>query len=204
MDELALILRAADFAATKHRDQRRKNGDIPYVNHPLGVARSLTEEGGVRDAVTLAAAILHDTLEDTDATFVELVHEFGEGIAGVVREVTDDKGVSKVERKRLQVAHADVLTEPACLVKLADKLYNLRDLARRPPAGWDAARVRGYFCWAHEVVVAIGNRNDPLWKALHAVFAGELVVGVRAVPESDDERRRILASYYEQLGAVGR
>lgn len=205
MHDIALILKASEFAAQKHQGQRRKNGDVPYINHPLGVARSLAEEGGIADVTVLAAALLHDTLEDTDTTFDELVSEFGGDIANVVREVTDDKSLQKADRKRHQVEHARVLTLPARLVKLADKLYNLRDLATLPPPNWDASRVQGYFCWAHAVVAAIGPVHAPLCRALDTVFASQLQVGgksFRAVPADAAVRERALQDYYQQMSRL--
>lgn len=205
MHDLALILKASEFAAQKHRKQRRKNGDVPYINHPLGVARSLAEEGGIADVTVLTAALLHDTLEDTDTSFDELVREFGGDIASVVREVTDDTTLQKADRKRHQVEHARVLTLPARLVKLADKLYNLRDLVNLPPANWDAARVQGYFCWAHAVVAVIGPANAPLWRAIETVFASQLQVGgksFRAVPADAGARDAMLKAYYQQMSRL--
>lgn len=202
MPDHTLLLHAADFAARKHSRQRRKNADVPYVNHPLGVAQSLVAEGGVDDAKVLAAAILHDTLEDTDTSFDELEREFGREIASMVQEVSDDKHLQKAQRKQAQVAHAPSMSPGARLVKLADKLYNLRDLARLPPANWDAARVRGYFCWAHAVVEAIGPINDGLWRALQELFASTLSLGgerCRAVPAETERREMLLAAYYQEM-----
>src|SRR5690554_1386619 len=103
---LPLIFQALAFAAHKHRDQRRKDaGASPYINHPIAVA-GLLAETGVTDPVTLCAALLHDTIEDTETTAKELTAAFGPEIAGVVLEVTDDKAMQKAERKRLQVEHA--------------------------------------------------------------------------------------------------
>ena len=86
-----LILRAIDFAARKHRDQRRKDQEAsPYINHPISVSLMLAEIGGIADAEVLAAAILHDTLEDTDTTPEELVQAFGMRVRKLVEEVTDD------------------------------------------------------------------------------------------------------------------
>lgn len=192
MNDVTTILRAAAFAAVKHREQRRKNGDIPYVNHPLAVATSLAELAGVTDVTALAAAVLHDTLEDTATTFAELEREFGAPIAGVVRECTDDKSLPKVERKRQQIEHGPHLSPAARLVKLADKLDNLRELRHAPPPSWDEARIRGYFVWGHAVVSAIGNQNDALWRELHAVFDG-------VVPGDAGERERELQRYYATL-----
>ena len=90
MNDTTLILKAASFAAHKHRNQRRKDADAsPYINHPLGLARVLSEEGGITDPATICAALLHDTIEDTDTTPEELELEFGTEIRALVQEVTD-------------------------------------------------------------------------------------------------------------------
>ena len=129
-----LLLKALHFAADKHRDQRRKGaGAIPYINHPIAVAHTLSDVGGITDATTLAAAILHDTVEDTDATPEELEREFGAGVAGIVAEVTDDAALTRAARKQAQIDHAPRLSKPAMLVKLADKLCNVTDILERPP-----------------------------------------------------------------------
>jgi guanosine-3',5'-bis(diphosphate) 3'-pyrophosphohydrolase len=152
-NDIALILRAAAFAADKHRNQRRKDpAATPYINHPLALAAILAGEGGITDAVTLSAALLHDTVEDTETTHAELVQEFGDEIAGLVAEVTDDKSLPKAERKRLQVEHAPGLSPKAKLVKLADKIANLRDVAATPPAFWPLERQQAYFDWTKAVV----------------------------------------------------
>lgn len=152
-DTTALLLRALTFAAERHRDQRRKDaGRSPYINHPIKLARVLCLEGGVVDVVVLCSALLHDTIEDTDTRYEELWAQFGEEIAGVVSEVTDDKSLDKNERKRLQIEHAPSLSPRAKLVKLADKICNLRDIAASPPTGWDDVRKNDYFDWARKVV----------------------------------------------------
>ncbi|XP_039714140.1 guanosine-3',5'-bis(diphosphate) 3'-pyrophosphohydrolase MESH1 isoform X4 [Pteropus medius] len=134
--EAAQLLEAADFAARKHRRQRRKDPEgTPYINHPIGVARILTHEAGITDIVVLQAALLHDTVEDTDTTLDEVELHFGAQVRGLVEEVTDDKTLPKLERKRLQVEQAPHSSPGAKLVKLADKLYNLRDLKRCTPEG---------------------------------------------------------------------
>jgi GTP diphosphokinase / guanosine-3',5'-bis(diphosphate) 3'-diphosphatase len=131
---LILVLRAAAFAADKHRLQRRKDVDAsPYINHPLSLADILAREGGVEDAAILAAALLHDTVEDTETTFEELEDCFGPRVAGIVAEETDDKSLPKQERKQLQVAKAHSKSPGAKLVKLADKISNLRDILAAPP-----------------------------------------------------------------------
>lgn len=111
----------------------------------LGVANILIQEGNVFEPVIILAAILHDTVEDTDTTFAEIEKEFGYKVCQIVREVTDDKALPKAERKRLQIEHAPNISHEAKLVKLADKLYNLRDLEKGVPIGWTHERIKEYF-----------------------------------------------------------
>ncbi|XP_017290506.1 guanosine-3',5'-bis(diphosphate) 3'-pyrophosphohydrolase MESH1 [Kryptolebias marmoratus] len=169
--DVALLLEAANFAAYKHRNQIRKDpAGTPYINHPIGVSRILSHEGGVSDIDVLQAALLHDTVEDTDTTIEELREKFGETVAGFVQEVTDDKSLPKQERKRLQVEHAPHCSPQAKLVKLADKLYNLRDLNCSIPVGWSAERVQEYFVWASEVVKGLKGANSALEEKLEELF----------------------------------
>src|SRR5664279_3764659 len=148
-----LLLSAIAFAAHKHRDQRRKDlVASPYINHPIGLANLLANEAGIEDERVLIAAILHDTIEDTETTEQELIREFGKEVADIVMEVTDDKTLSKADRKRLQIEHAGTVSRRAKLVKLADKICNLRDIASSPPSDWSEARKHEYFGWAKAVV----------------------------------------------------
>ena len=152
-DAIPSILRAAAFAAERHRDQRRKGKHAsPYINHPLALARLLADECDEHDPKVLVAALLHDTVEDTATTFGEIEQLFGAAVADIVREVTDDKSLPKTERKRLQVERAAHASHPARLVKLADKICNLRDLSSGPPTDWTHERLREYFDWAKAVV----------------------------------------------------
>ena len=170
--EFGLLLKALAFAAHKHRDQRRKDPDAsPYINHPIALADVLVNEGGVTDIEVLCAALLHDTLEDTDTSILELERAFGTRIARVVEEVTDDKTLTRTERKRLQIEHAPRLSRQAKLVKLADKICNLRDVAHRPPEGWDLARRREYFDWAKRVVDGLRATHPRLEAAFDAAYA---------------------------------
>ncbi|VDL76230.1 unnamed protein product [Nippostrongylus brasiliensis] len=151
-EDLALLVKAADFAARRHRHQKRKDhGGTPYINHPIGVAYILTNEAKVYDAVTLAAAVLHDTVEDTKTTLEEIKEEFGQEVHDIVKECTDDKSLPKDKRKKAQIENAPHHSHKAKLVHLADKLYNLRDLERATPIGWDRRRVKEYFKWSKEV-----------------------------------------------------
>jgi guanosine-3',5'-bis(diphosphate) 3'-pyrophosphohydrolase len=169
--ELALLFRALAFAAHKHRDQRRKDAEAsPYINHPIALAEVLAGEGGVADVEVLAAALLHDTIEDTATTAEELRAEFGPRIAAMVEEVTDDQQLPKADRKRLQIEHAAGLSAGAKLVKLADKICNLRDVADRPPAKWDLQRRQEYFEWAKQVIDGLRGAHPGLEAAFDAAY----------------------------------
>jgi guanosine-3',5'-bis(diphosphate) 3'-pyrophosphohydrolase len=162
-DDLGLVLRAAQFAAHKHRNQRRKDVKAtPYINHPIGLAELLHTDGGVRDPVVIAAALLHDTIEDTETTYDELRGAFGTAVADVVVEVTDVKFLARESRKRLQVSKAGRASDRARLVKLADKICNLRDILASPPAAWSLAQRQKYFDWAKAVVDQVRGVNPKL------------------------------------------
>lgn len=166
-----LILKALAFAAHKHRDQRRKDENAsPYINHPIALANVLCNEGGVTDENVLCAALLHDTIEDTETTPAELAELFGIEIADIVMEVTDDKALPKAERKRLQIEHVAKASYQAKLVKLADKISNLRDIAERPPASWDADRKKEYYNWAKKVVDQARGSNAALEGIFDAIY----------------------------------
>jgi guanosine-3',5'-bis(diphosphate) 3'-pyrophosphohydrolase len=167
-----LLFDALAFAAHKHRAQRRKDKEAsPYINHPIALADLLANEGGVEDPVTLCAALLHDTIEDTETTYAELRRLFGRAIADVVREVTDDKRLDKQVRKELQVAHAPHLTRRARLVKLADKICNLRDLTANPPKGWSRQRRRDYYEWAKRVIDGLRGAHPGLERLFDREYA---------------------------------
>ena len=160
---MGLVLRAARFAAWKHRDQRRKGkGREPYINHPLDLAHVLWFEGGVQDPLVLAAALLHDTIEDTQTTVQELQGEFGVQVARIVMEVTDEASLNWRVRKKLQVSRARLASPEARQVKLADKICNLRSMVASPPSGWSEDRQRAYFDWAKQVVDQLRGSNPEL------------------------------------------
>lgn len=157
------LIAAIAFAADKHRNQRRKDADAsPYINHPIDLANVLANEGGVEDERALMAAILHDTIEDTQTTEQELDKLFGQEVSNIVQEVTDDKSLPKAERKRLQIDHAPTLSRRAKLVKIADKICNLRDIASHPPANWSSERKQEYFDWAKAVVDGLRGTHPEL------------------------------------------
>jgi guanosine-3',5'-bis(diphosphate) 3'-pyrophosphohydrolase len=159
------LLKAIHFSADKHRDQRRKDVPrSPYINHPIEVAEILWEAGDVRDATTLIAAILHDTLEDTITTPDEIQSLFGEAVLTVVLEVTDDKSLPRRARKQLQIEHAPHISSRAKLVKLADKICNLYDLIYSPPQRWILQRRQAYVLWTERVVAGLRGTNAKLEK----------------------------------------
>ena len=166
------LIDALAFAADKHRNQRRKDAEAsPYINHPIALARVLSVEAGIDERVPLLAALLHDTVEDTETTEAELVARFGTDVAAVVMEVTDDKALPKARRKQLQVEHAPHLSRAAKLVKLADKICNLRDVATNPPAKWPIERRREYFDWARRVIDGLRGVHAPLEAIFDAAHA---------------------------------
>ncbi len=157
------FLIAIHFSADKHRDQRRKDvQESPYINHPIELAKTLWEVGGVRESLPLIAAILHDTLEDTETTPAEIRALFGKEVLSVVLEVTDDKTLPKPRRKQLQIEHAPHLSPAAKLVKLADKICNLHDLIHSPPRFWNLGRKREYLLWTEQVVAGLRGTNPAL------------------------------------------
>ncbi len=160
---VALILRALNFAATKHQDQRRKDvGASPYINHPIEVAELLAHAGGVTDPVILLGAILHDTIEDTKTTGDELETAFGSEVRRVVEEVTDNKALPKAERKRLQIEHAPNISARARQIKIADKISNVRGVTLAPPADWSLQRRQEYLDWTEQVVAGCRGSNPAL------------------------------------------
>lgn len=178
--DLALLLKALAFSAQKHRDQRRKDRVAsPYINHPIALANVLVKEGRVEDVHVLCAALLHDTVEDTATSPKELRRLFGAKIAGIVAEVTDDKRLPKAMRKALQIKHAPAISPEAKLVKLADKICNVRDVARRPPAHWDRRRQQEYFDWAKRVVDRMKGTNPKLEAAFDKAYAKRSRLSVR-------------------------
>jgi (p)ppGpp synthase/HD superfamily hydrolase len=162
-ESVAAILKALHFAADKHRDQRRKDvGASPYINHPIEVAELLARVGGVTDLVTLQGALLHDTIEDTNTSPEELEREFGPEVRRVVEEVTDDQNLPKADRKRLQIVHAPHISVRARLIKLADKISNVRSVTHTPPAKWPLQRRQEYLDWTEQVIAGVRGVNPSL------------------------------------------
>jgi len=165
--QISLLMKALYFASHMHRDQRRKDREAsPYINHPVDLANILVNEANIVDIEILCAALLHDTIEDTRTTENDLIQEFGDNIAALVLECTDDKSLPKVVRKQLQIDHAKHLSTKAKAVKIADKISNLRDVIKSPPSNWSLERRQQYFDWAKDVID--GLRGD--WKHLEDIF----------------------------------
>ena len=159
------ILAAATFAAEKHAAQKRKGAAAePYVNHLIEVAQLIASSSAQLDANVVMAGFLHDTIEDTGTTAEELEQVFGSDISALVVELTDDKSLPKEVRKELQVQEAPHKSVRAQVIKLADKISNLRSLLTSPPANWSTERKREYFDWGRRVVDALSAPN-PILKA---------------------------------------
>ncbi len=166
------MLIAADFAARKHRHQVRKGATgEPYVNHPLEVAKILVETGNVNDYEILIAAILHDTIEDTETSEIEINELFGSRVCSLVLEVSDDKSLSKAERKQLQVDHAPHLSDGAKVIKLADKISNIADISENPPENWSRERRLEYIDWGERVIAGLRGVNPDLENLFDKVIA---------------------------------
>ena len=149
---LPLLFRALSFAADHHRFGRRKGEEAsPYINHPIDVAAELAEVG-VTDHEILSAALLHDTLEDTDATPADLEREFGPRVRRLVEALTDDPNLASRERKQLQLERAGGLETDAKGIRIADKICNARDVGFAPAQGWSLDRRREYLDWTEQVV----------------------------------------------------
>jgi guanosine-3',5'-bis(diphosphate) 3'-pyrophosphohydrolase len=173
-ESTGLLIKALRFSAEKHRNQRRKDvAESPYINHPIEVMQLLWDVGGVRDVNVLLAALLHDTIEDTQTSPEEIRGQFGEEVLSLVLEVTDDKSLPKAERKRLQVEDAASHSTGAKLIKLADKACNVHDLVRSPPKDWSLDRRREYLDWTEQVVTGLRGTNP----ALEAYYERELISG---------------------------
>ena len=172
MDNNELIAKALRFSTEKHKNQTRQDEDrTPYIVHPIAVKHILSEMGGVEDVEILAAALLHDTLEDTPTTREELIENFGQRVCSLVEEVSDDKTLPKQTRKDLQIEHAPQLSEGAVLIKLGDKISNVTDIAHTPPTNWNRSRCLEYLNWAEEVILNCPKVNTAIENHFAAVIA---------------------------------
>jgi (p)ppGpp synthase/HD superfamily hydrolase len=156
----ARLLHAAQFAAERHWEQKRKDvRRTPYINHPIEVAALLADAGGVTDVELLSAALLHDTVEDTETSPEEIGEAFGAAVRTLVAEVTDDKSLPKARRKELQVENGPHKSDRAKQLKLADKICNIRSIDADSPAGWECQRKTEYLDWSVRVIAGCRGVN---------------------------------------------
>jgi len=181
------LLRALAFAAEKHRDHRRKDANAsPYINHLIGAARILAEEGRVTDDELIVAAILHDTLEDTETSYAELEARFGRTVADIVREVTDDTSLGKADRKLCQEERAPSASPRAKQLMIADKISNILDVMHHPPSGWSLERRQEYIAWAGRVVAGCRDVNKRLDRTYEQTVA-QVLRHLEALPDQIPE-----------------
>lgn len=172
VDNIRRILAAAHFAAECHSTQKRKGeAGEPYINHLIEVAELVAAATPTLDTNLIMAAFLHDTVEDTGATRQQLSDRFGDDVAALVMEVTDDKSLPQERRKALQVETAGSKSPRAQTLKLADKISNLRALLSSPPANWNLQRKQKYFAWARDVISEFKTPNEFLKKEFDRTYA---------------------------------
>ena len=160
MKQWIAVLKAADAAARWHVNQKRKGAaQEPYINHLLEVASLVADATGGKDPDLVIAALLHDAIEDQEVPREMIAEAFGEEVAALVEEVTDDKSLEKSERKRKQVEHASSKSGRAKIIKLADKTSNLRTISVSPSPEWSVKRRLEYVAWAREVALALKGAN---------------------------------------------
>lgn len=179
-DQIALVTHAAGFAARVHAGQTRKGGSGPaFVLHLAEVADLLAKALEEPDAELVAAAWLHDAVEKTKISSEEIEGIFGPRVASLVAEVSDDKSLPEAERHRMQIETIGEKTEAARLLRLADKISGLRELAEDPPAGWDAARRRDWLQFATDVAAGCRGLNG----ALDLLFEQAAAAAARSIDE---------------------
>lgn len=171
------VIDAILFAATCHAGQFRKDGVTPYINHPIEVMHLLTFTGNINDEEILIAAVLHDVIEDTDTSAEEIAERFGQNVANIVLELTDDISLSKEERKQQQLLTCKGLSPAAKLIRISDKICNVYDILYAPPGDWDLQRRKEYLAWANSVVSKINGTNEGLEKH----FEELIIEGIRSL-----------------------
>lgn len=167
---MQLFIAAAHFAARRHRDHKRKGAsEEPYINHLLEVSALLVSVG-IEDEEVLAAAVLHDSVEDVGVTFTEIEERFGRRVSEIVAELTDDKGLPRDLRKQLEVERAATASVAAQSIKVADKLSNVRGMLVSPPAGWSSRRKRDYCLFAERLVLQCHHAPEALVQKFFEVY----------------------------------
>lgn len=175
------ILRAAVFAGTAHGTQMRKGvRPEPYINHPLRVSYTIARLFPQHETAVIAA-LLHDVLEDTKRTELQIEQEFGGEVLRLVKELTDAKGAPPEIRKKLQAAKMPSLLFPAKVIKVADQLDNVKDVAYNPPVGWSFDKRRDYINAAGEVVSMASIGGTEAADMLLAEFEHAFASGMQAI-----------------------
>ena len=170
------VITALEFAAQRHKGQTRKGKNkSPYINHPISVMSTLSKFGEDSENL-LAAAALHDVIEDTAKQKEEIARlssiiedRFGSIVLKIVLEVSDDKSLPYQERKHLQVINTPQLSDDAKKLKIADKTCNISDLMMDPPLGWSKERKIAYLEWAKQVIEGARGVNYKLEKHFDAM-----------------------------------
>ena len=171
------ILDAVAFAAAAHDGQTRDDAEkSPYIRHPIEVAQILYL-AGVNDVNVLIAALLHDVVEDCGIGLDVIVKKYGDQVAAIVADVTDDPALNGDARKDAQIARAAIICPGAKLIKVADKIANVRDVINRPPVGWDLAKKAKYLDFAQKVVDAAGIDNQILLAQINDLLDGVVANG---------------------------
>jgi GTP diphosphokinase / guanosine-3',5'-bis(diphosphate) 3'-diphosphatase len=162
-DAISKILDAAQAAACWHATQRRKgSAGVPYINHLVEVAKLVNRPTGSTDSDLIVAALLHDAIEDQGVSRAAIAEQFGEDVATLVEEVSDDKSLPQEVRKRLQVEHAPKKSRRAKILKLADKISNVTDIGNDPPPDWSVERQQQYVQWGRDVVAGLRGASPEL------------------------------------------
>jgi (p)ppGpp synthase/HD superfamily hydrolase len=158
--DFSLISTALMLAAEGHANQRRKSDDAPYINHLIDVMSLLVTIEKVIDSTILCAAILHDSLEDTNITQASILEEFGEDTLNIINALTDDKSLTLAERRKYILNKLPNSSPAIKLIKLADICSN----ASAIPAGWDLQRIKDYFTWLDTVAKACRPSSEALYQ----------------------------------------
>ena len=160
---LHAILEAASAASTWHAKQKRKGtASEPYINHLLEVAGLVNQATDGDDPNLVVAALLHDAIEDQGIARDTIAERFGEDVAALVEEVTDDKSLPQDVRKQRQVEEAPSKSRRAKILKLADKISNVTAIGTDPPVDWPVERQRGYVQWGRDVVAGLRGASPEL------------------------------------------
>ena len=190
------FIKILHFVSEKHATQTRKDSKkSAYIIHLTEVC-NLLSECGVTDTDTLAGALAHDIIEDQKVSKEELISIGGKTFAQIVMECTDDKSLSKIERKKHQLEHAKVISNSAKMIKLADKYSNTKDLLEDAPLGWSETYRKGYAIWSYCVCRNCFGVNEQLDNKLKKHF-DSLFKSFGIDYTNSDDLNKILEKYYE-------